>query len=395
MKLANSGPVGDLSRRRVNIENQWLRFTQGGKSALAEAVRVEIATSWQRSARHLGRSPEDRVPCEDAHLVKERWRESALQWATRGQCDSIMQLATEGALVAAIADPLGRLLWSFASRPMCDRAEAVNFIAGGCWNERAAGTNAVGLGLRLRRPVTVFSAEHFQPCVHDWVCYAAPIMDPRTGVCAGILDLSTTWDRHTPLGQAAVTELARGIALALPAGLPRAELEIHALGVPRVKFRGQPLPLSPRQVEILCLLALNTQGLTLDSLHAALYGDASVSPSTLKAELSRLRQILDGQIGARPYRLEAPFWADFIDIWGALRRRDLNDAMALYCGPFLPRSESPEIEEWRCCLDAAMSEVLEDCSNPSVLMERLGRCTAGSELVRERLVDMLSDSGSP
>jgi hypothetical protein len=252
------------------------------------------------------------------------------------------------------------------------------------------GTNAVGLALKLRRSVTVFSSEHYMPFVHDWVCYAAPITHPQSGEVVGVLDMSTTWNRYTPLGQAAVTELARAIGRCLPQNLPRAELEIHALGQPRILFRGKPLNLPLRQVEILCLLALNPQGLTLEGFHAALYGDLPVSTTTLKAELSHLRRLLDGKIGSRPYRLQMPVWADFIQVWQALRQQQGTAAFSLYRGSFLPQSVSPELEEWRHCIDAVMGRALESCQDPQVLMEKLCHSTSGSELVRERLAELMA-----
>jgi hypothetical protein len=85
----------------------------------------------------------------------------------------------------------------------------VNFVPGGRWDEASVGTNALDLALRLDSTATVYSAEHFSSCVHDWVCYAAPVHDPRTGQQLGVLDLSTTWDRAHPIGPATARALAR------------------------------------------------------------------------------------------------------------------------------------------------------------------------------------------
>ncbi|QTR45058.1 transcriptional regulator [Thiothrix litoralis] len=378
-----------LTQRRSEIETQWSRFVAGSPFIKTDNVREDIMSSWQRSAQHL-KPQRLHAPADDEYTAARHWQESPLCQAARREQDAMMQLAKEGELVAAIADPSGRLLWTFASNHMRKRAEAVNFTAGGHWDERSVGTNAIGLSLKLRRSVTVFSSEHYLPFVHDWVCYGAPIIHPQSGECVGILDMSTTWNQHTPLGQAAVTELARSIGRCLPQNLPLAELEIHALGQPRILFRGKPMNLPMRQVEILCLLALNPQGLTLEGFHAALYGDLPVSTATLKSELSHLRRLLDGKIGSRPYRLQVPVWADFIRVWETLRQQQSQEAFSLYRGSFLPQSESPEIEEWRHCIDAVMGKALESCQDPSVLMEKLCHSTSGSELVRERLEELVS-----
>lgn len=381
--------IEKLLQRRNDLETQWNRFVSGRPLLQGGAVPKDIVTSWQRSSHYVP-PQKAHAPAEEEYVTSERWKASPLSHALQREKDNLQQIAHEGELVAAVADASGQLLWTTASRHMRNRAESVNFTAGGRWDERSVGTNAVGLARELRRPVTVFSSEHYQPFVHDWVCYAAPIIHPQSGECVGILDMSTTWKRHTPLGQAAVSELARSIARCLPDKAHRADLEIHALGCPRILFQGKLLKLTKRQTEILCLLALNPQGLALEPFHAALYGDSRTSTSTLKAELSHLRRLLDGKIGSRPYRLTTPVWADFIQVWQALRHQQTSEAISLYRGTFLPQSESPELEEWRNCIDAVMGQALNTCQDPVLLMDKLCHSAAGSELVRERLAELIS-----
>jgi transcriptional regulator of acetoin/glycerol metabolism len=356
-------------------------------------MELTIASSWKRSASHL--SPKTPiVPADDDYTTSHRWQKSPLRQAAVKELAQIEQLAREGSLVAALADPGGRLIWTYASQHMRKRAESVNFVAGGHWSERSAGTNAVGLSLAIRKPSTVFSSEHYLPFVHDWVCYASPIIHPQSGELLGVLDISTTWNQHTPLGQAAVCELARSIARRMPKTQPRGELELYALGKPKVVFRGEMQHVSQRQLEILCLLTLNPQGLSLEAFHAALYGDAKISMSTLKAELSHLRRMLDGQVGSRPYRLMTSVWADFIQLWQSLSVNNTEEAIALYNGAFLPPSVSPELENWRNCIEAVMGELVHCCDDLSVLMNKMCNGSLGSELVRERLSELLPDKNS-
>lgn len=381
----------NLFERRAKIETQWGRFVSGTTPSNDSAVNDAILSSWQRSAKALKKLT-NAAPVDDAYTLKHHWARSPIQTAVQTQRDAMAQLVDEGSMVAAIADPSGKLLWTSASNYMRTKAESVNFQAGARWDEQSVGTNAVGLSLKLARPVTVFSCEHYLPSVHDWVCYAAPIIHPRTNECVGILDMSTTWKRHSPLGQAAVYGLAHAISSSLPEIRPRAELEIFALGQPTVTFRGNTLNLTPRQIEILCLLALNPEGLSLNRFHAVLYGDAKVSTHTLKSELSHLRRLLDGKIGSRPYRLETPLWADFLEIWKALHQKKSQKALGLYRGPLVPHSNSPELEEWRHCIDAVMAKSLDNLDQPSQLIGQLNNPTHSSELIRLRLSDLLNES---
>ncbi len=377
-----------LYKRRRTTDRTRNAFETNGLVPEASDVSQDILHSWKRSSESV--EAIRNAPLNDEAPTKNLWEESPLSVAMKCEHDTMLQLASEGHFVAAIADPMGRLLWTHASRHMRDRAEALNFTAGGNWNEQVVGTNAVGLSLKLRRPVTVFSSEHYLPFVQDWVCYAAPIIHPFSGECVGALDISTTWNKHTPLGQSATTQLALSIGQNLPRQEPRVELEIYALGQPRVLYQGRSLHLPPRHLEILCLLALNPDGLSLHQLHAALYGDAKVSTATLKSDVSHLRQRLNGQISSRPYRLTMSVSADFTNIWEALANHQVNEAVAAYRGALLPNSQSPELEQWRYCIDAAMSRSIETCQNPTQLFNGIERSTSGSTLVRDRLLDLLS-----
>ena len=89
-------------------------------------------------------------------------------------------------------------------------------MPGGRWDETAAGTNGIGMALVTGRPAAVFATEHWCEPVRDWVCYSAPGARPD-GSVAGVIDLSTTWDRANPLGLRTIAALARLMELELAA----------------------------------------------------------------------------------------------------------------------------------------------------------------------------------
>jgi putative ABC transport system ATP-binding protein len=121
-------------------------------------------------------------------------------------------------------------------------------------------------------------------------------------------------------------------------------LQLHLLGRPQVLYRGQSVPLAPRQLELLTLLAAHPEGLSGEQLLLLTYGDEG-KRATLKATLSRLRQTIP--ISNRPYRLDVACHADFTKLTELLGRGEVASAVQLYRGDLLPESDAPGIVELR------------------------------------------------
>ncbi len=276
--------------------------------------------------------------------------------------DELESIADAG-YITAVTEESGTILWTCAGRVMQRRAERVNFAPGGRWDESAIGTNALALALRTGRPSVVFSAEHLVEALHGWVCYSAPVRDPD-GRILGVLDLSTTWDRSEPLGLPTVRALASTVEsrlrdlLAGPAGTAESGVVLICLGIPEVRHNGATLLLTPRQVEILALLALEPHGFSPGRLSLELYGDRLVSATTLKAEVSHLRRAIGGIVAERRYALTVPVRCDAAEVWQALERGDTTSAVRRYRGPLLPESAAPGIVAWRDRLEVALREAV-------------------------------------
>jgi hypothetical protein len=344
-------------------------------------VRPEILASWERSAAHI--VPEvDEAPVADVDETRHAFETSPLSTAVRQLESQLQAAADDGELVVAVTDPGARILWTYAGVVMRRRAERVNFVAGGRWDDASVGTNALDLALRLDHAATVFSAEHFSSCLHAWVCWASPVHDPQTGRQLGVLDLSTTWDRSHPIGLATVEALARLLGRELRATAvanavqyqsppPGGLLELKLLGRASVQLNGVPLRLTRRQIEILALLALNPEGLDLGELHARLYGDRSVTQGTLKAEMSQLRAVLGGRLQSRPYRIGLDVRCDVTDVLHRLRAGDVAGATERYGGELLPGSESPALAEFGRFVTVALRNALLSVPYPAAVQRYL------------------------
>ena len=377
-----------LHRRRSHLARAWDQHIPAicdkrPTSAARMGVRTEIAASWERSAAHI--MPEaHEAPLADVDETRRTWEESPLNAAVRQLGSQLQVAADDGDLVVAVTDPDARILWTYGGAVMRTKAESVNFVPGGRWDEASVGTNALDLALRLDREATVYSAEHFSSCVHGWVCWAAPVHDPATGRQLGVLDLSTTWDRSHPIGLATAGALARllgrevrAASAVVAAGAHddasscHGLLELKLLGQPSAQLNGARLRLTRRQMEILALLALNSDGLELAELHARLYGDRSVSLGTLKAEMSQLRARLGGHLESRPYRIGLDVRCDVTDVLHRLRAGDVAGAVERYGGELLPGSESPALAEFGHFVTVAVRNALLSDPHPAAVQRYL------------------------
>src|SRR3954447_26751169 len=204
----------DLQGRRHASLLAWTTVVEQGDGA-EPLVRPEILRSWQRSQPHVSRDV-SQAPLDDEAEARAFWQDSPLQHAVSRVEADLRRTAEDGDLVLAVTDPETRILWTYGGRVMRRKAETVNFVPAARWDDESVGTNALDMATRLRRPSMVFSAEHYAPIVHNWVCWAAPVNDPISGAQLGVIDLSTTWDRTHPIGLATARVLARLIETAMP-----------------------------------------------------------------------------------------------------------------------------------------------------------------------------------
>jgi hypothetical protein len=368
----------ELQTRRLDAVRAWTTFVELGDAA-ESLVRPEIMQSWQLSQAAI--TPDViEAPLSDEGDTAAYWRSTPLQTAVERVESDLRRTAEDGDLVIAVTDPQTRILWTYGGRVMRRKAETVNFVPGGHWDEASVGTNALAIAMRTGDPSMVFSAEHYASMVHNWVCWAAPVHDPVTGDQIGVIDLSTTWDRTHPIGLATARVMARLIESAMPrshdwpGGLlgsiapDEPGLTLSLLGSAEAWLDGERLLLNRRQTEVLALLTMHPEGLSLEHLHALVYGDQPVTLSTLKAEVSHLRSALGGQLASRPYRLTMPTRVDVDEVLAHLRRGEVRAAVAAYAGDLLPGTDAPALVELAEYLAVSLREALLAQPDPTAVL---------------------------
>ncbi len=384
-----------LHSRRVDAVRAWTSFVENGDGA-EPLVRPEILSSWARSEAAIS-TDVTHAPLADEGETQELWQGSPLQTAVERVEAELRRTCEDGDLVVAVTDAQTRILWTYGGRVMRRKAETVNFVAGGRWDDQSVGTNALDLANRMNTPAMVFSAEHYAPIVHNWVCWAAPVHDPATGRQLGVIDLSTTWDRTHPIGLATARVMARLIETAMPPSRQHPTLVddtgepglvMTLLGTAETRLDGQRLLLNRRQTEVLALLAMHPEGLSLEHLHALVYGDQAVTLSTLKAEVSHLRSALGGQLTSRPYRLPMPVATDVDHVLGLLRRGQVAAAVAAYGGDLLPGTNSPALGELAEYVAVAVREALLADPQPDAVVRYSELAPYDSEVIEVCLASL-------
>ncbi|MEV6950712.1 GAF domain-containing protein [Streptomyces sp. NPDC051183] len=341
----------DPAARSRELRRAHSAFTQDGR--IEAPVRAVIAKSWRRCARARV-SPEcvPRVELAEAELRAYR-EQHPLARALPVFRDLVGAFAAHGAHLLAVCDARGSLLWVEGEPATLRRAERLGFVPGTRWAETAMGTNAPGTAVAVGEPVQVFGAEHFSRRVHPWTCAAAPVRDPRTGRVLGAVDITGGDGLAHPHSLAFVQAVARAAEaqLALLEPFPRAGGDtLCALGRDEALLvaDGRKVRLGRRHSEIMALLAHHPEGLSGEELAIALYEDESVSPVTLRAEMTRLRRLLGSRAPlSRPYRTAAPVEADFTAVARHLASGAVSAALNQYPGPLLPASTAPGIVRLR------------------------------------------------
>src|ERR1700693_6370405 len=166
----------------------WERFVAGEEVDLSP-VRPEIADSWRR-CRDEFKVPLDtnRMPSRDGDIST---LDSDLKQACVPVVD-LLQAAISGiSALVGIGNREGELLHVVPSdAKVLEQAERFNAMPGGRCSEANGGTNCIGTGAIVGKPIQIRLDEHYLPLFKEWNTCSAPILHPINGSLTGVFGIS-------------------------------------------------------------------------------------------------------------------------------------------------------------------------------------------------------------
>ncbi|MCZ2823220.1 MULTISPECIES: GAF domain-containing protein [unclassified Modestobacter] len=394
LALPDGGPSPVLARRLRAAHESLVTQVPGDAPAVGH-VRSVVWDSWRRS-QDSGVDPDGTAPPVD--LLDDDLLSYRAAHPLAAVMPVIRRLLVADAevdrMIVAVTDAAGRMLWVEGDARLRDRAAGMHFVEGASWGEDVAGTNAPGTALALDHAVQIYGGEHFRRPVQPWSCSAAPVHDPNTGALLGAIDV--TGGDH--VASPHVLTLVRATAAAAEAELrwlsrhhpapvgPRpAAVRLEVLGRDRARLTTSTTvqELSLRHSELLVLLAeaaARGEGRTAEQLAAECH-DGAAATVTVRAELSRLRRLVGGDVvGSRPYRLLGPVRTDVEEVRAQLTRGAPAAALDRYRGPLLPGSRAPGVRVARARLADDLRGAVLAAGRPDLLLRYSERPEAAEDL---------------
>lgn len=216
MNLQKKSAAGDpCSKERQREITECSIFSQREKFL---TTRTEIMNSWERCDKagvkkhSKGKPPQLELPDFEA-MINAHCR---LITTARPFMKSLYRMVAGSGFVVVLADKRGYIMEVLGDADMLQKPLTKYFHHGAAWEEKVAGTNAIGTVLVLQQPFQVTGPEHYCQMHHGLTCAAAPIF-ASDGSFLGVIDLSGHNVAQEHLALAMVEVTARAIMVQLSA----------------------------------------------------------------------------------------------------------------------------------------------------------------------------------
>lgn len=176
------------------VAASWERFVHN--DPLIDApVRDVVLESWRRCRSVAVDPARNAAPAaDDARIRLMREQHRQLQDAAHPVLVGLKEVLQASGSIIMLTDPCGTIIDLHGDSKTRHAGEQVNLAAGGRWDEKVMGTNAIGTAIAAQAPVQIYASEHYCLDVKRWTCAAAPILDHTGTTLLGVIDVSGVKD---------------------------------------------------------------------------------------------------------------------------------------------------------------------------------------------------------
>ena len=186
--------LDDFSSFEKTLEQNWERFQLSG--IFSDNQRPFIGSSWNRCKNNFVDpwKKKANIVYDGDSLIDKKDENQLLLNCAIPQMEELFQYYFNQKVSVALFDNNGIMIENLSNKTLARKIEKQGFFPGSDWSENVAGTNAVGTAIIEKKPLQVFSSEHYCQGWHSWLSTSAPIHDPFTKQVIGILGLTSEKD---------------------------------------------------------------------------------------------------------------------------------------------------------------------------------------------------------
>ncbi len=170
------------------IEREWKKFISGDDDVDRNLITNEVYDSWIR-CRDLGVDP-IKIPhhkiLTGSDLVSLLNDHENFINISRPFMLNLHKFLSGSGFLVALYEKTGYALEVIGDDDAVNHARRGEFVSGALWTEESAGNNNVGTVLTLKKPIQIFSAEHYHRYFHHETDSSSPIFSPEGEFIGGI-----------------------------------------------------------------------------------------------------------------------------------------------------------------------------------------------------------------
>jgi sigma-54 dependent transcriptional regulator, acetoin dehydrogenase operon transcriptional activator AcoR len=117
--------------------------------------------------------------------------------STRPIFEKLASFLKQCGYIALLSDSVGNIIYTEGDLDFANRAQKVQLQVGANWHEEKKGTNAIGVALIERRPVSIHGDQHFFIENHFLTCTSSPVYS-STGELLGVVNISGRHEINDP-----------------------------------------------------------------------------------------------------------------------------------------------------------------------------------------------------